>query len=102
MTEMPTELNELCDEIEDLSQRLAEALAAQLRAQAQAHELRARLVAEARRRIAGEEVALATTDALLRRAKRRALSAEIDRVRLQTRLDALMARKDVLLWTVAS
>jgi hypothetical protein len=102
MTETPTELNDLCDEIEDLSQRLAEAVAAQLRAQAQAHELRARLVVEARRRIAGEDVALAATDTLLRKAKRRALAAEIDRVRLQTRLDALMARKDVLLWTVAS
>jgi hypothetical protein len=108
--ELPSELNRVCDEIEDCSRRHAEAIAAQLRAQARVDELRARLAVDVRRRIekgdrrAAEKTveALVVSDDSYLEARRRAVEAEIDRVRMQSRLDALMARKDILLWTVAS
>jgi hypothetical protein len=108
--ELPTELHRVCDEIDECSRRHAEAVASQLRAQAAAEELRARLAVEVRRRMergdkrATERAveAMVASDEGWLDARRRAIEAEIERVRLQSRLDALMARKDILLWTVAS
>jgi len=109
--ELPTELNRVCDEIEECSRQHAEAVAGQLRAQVTVEELHARLVVDVRRRVergtdrrATEKIveALVVSDDAYLQARRRAIEAEIERVRLSARLDALMARKDILLWTVAS
>jgi hypothetical protein len=108
--ELPDELHRVCDEIDECSRRHADAVAVQLRAQAAADELKARLAVDVRRKMErgdrraterAVEAEVASDEGYLD-ARRRAIEAEIERVRLQSRLDALMARKDILLWAVAS
>jgi hypothetical protein len=106
--ELPMDLMHVCSELDEWTRRRADALAAELRADAELDELHALTALDVRRRLEREgdrrptqdqidDEVFANEDYVI--ARQRAIEAQIERFRAEARLEALQARKDVLLAT---